>query len=51
MFLFNSFTFIEPPDLMYGSYVKGKWNGMIRQLIDQVNKLHYNIDLIKYNFF
>ena len=31
-----SFTFVEPSDGLFGSFVNGSWNGMIQQILNGV---------------
>lgn len=34
---FISYTFVEPSDRLFGSFVNGSWNGMIRQILNGVS--------------
>ena len=36
-----SFTFVEPSDGLFGSFVNGSWNGMIQQILNGVTFSKY----------
>lgn len=37
LFIFDSFEYVLPPDLAYGGFINGSWNGMVGMLVRGVN--------------
>jgi len=44
-----SYTFVEPSDGLFGSFVNGSWNGMIQQIINGVTFFQNIIYLAIFN--